>query len=66
MLCQVALSSLFLSFFLGIGVMLMAGDVVLTQVTRDGENAPMRLRVLDAGGEEVSAKEGNLVEFGFT
>jgi hypothetical protein len=51
---------------IGIGVMLMAGDVVLTQVTRDGKNAPIRLRVLDASGEEVSAKDGDLVEFGFT
>jgi len=51
---------------IGIGVRLMAGDAELGQVTRDGENAPMRLRVLDASGEEVSAAEGDLEKFGFT
>jgi hypothetical protein len=50
----------------GIGVLLMAGDAELQQVTRDGESAPIRLRVLNAAGSEVSAKDGNLEEFGFT
>jgi hypothetical protein len=50
----------------GIGVLLTAGDAELQQVTRDGESAPIRLRVLDAAGSEVSAKDGNLEEFGFT
>ena len=50
----------------GIGARVMAGEVELQQVTRDGENAPVRLRVLDGSGEEVSAEEGDLEKFGFT
>ncbi len=51
---------------IGIGVRLMAGEAELQQVTRDGESAPVRLRVLDSSGSEVSARDGDLEEFGFT
>jgi hypothetical protein len=51
---------------IGIGVQVMAGETELQQVTRDGENAPIRLRVFDASGEEVTAADGDLEKFGFT
>jgi hypothetical protein len=51
---------------ISVGVRLMAGETELQQVTRDGENAPIRLRVLDGSGEEVSAEEGDLEKFGRT
>ncbi len=50
----------------GIGVRLMAQEAELGQVTRAGENALVRLRVLDGRGEEVSAADGDLEKFGFT
>jgi len=49
-----------------IRVRLMAGETELQQVTRDGKNAAIRLRVLDGSGEEVSAEEGDLEKFGLT
>lgn len=50
----------------GIGLRVKSGDVVLTQVRRNGDAAVCTLEIYDRQGQKVSTHKGDLQKFGFT
>ncbi len=51
---------------LAVALQIMAGDVRLTDVRKDGQPAQVRMVVTDAAGARIASKVGPLSDFGFS
>jgi hypothetical protein len=51
---------------LGAGLRLTAGDVVLTEVRKDGQSVRVKMVVTNASGAEIASDDGALTDFGFS
>jgi hypothetical protein len=51
---------------LAVGLRIMAGGVLLTDVRKDGQPVQVKMIVTDASGAEIASKVGPLSDFGFS